>query len=588
VLVSARDDDRSGEIVAGYRLERVLGQGGMGVVYLARSVHGERLAAIKLVAPELSRDRAFRERFARESRMARVVEHPNIVRVQEAGEIDGLLYILMQYIAGSDLRALIERRGRLDPDRAVEIIAEVAGALDAAHSKGLLHRDVKPANILIAQVDGQAYLADFGLATQTGSLTQMTRTGHWVGTVDYIAPERIEGKPDDARTDVYSLGCVLYQALTGELPFPKDSDIAKMFAHVNDPPPAPRAVAADLPSGFDDVIQCALAKNPADRYATAGELAAAATAAATGGDPPAVDERTRTGEVLPQRSAPGESQQRARRSFPRRAKRRTQRTPDSAGETSPVTAPVHLGYLAAALLVVIGIGVAIYLASSGQSGGQPGCPPPASSPASPPAAAPTGQPAPEQILVCVASQSINGDAFDHWMKVASSSSSTGAKAAVPEPPNYTACIASAKAAKPAKGQKAPTEAELKSHCATEYKSLQSEVLGFLISTQWVIGEASALGVKLSDQEVKKDFVKIKTQQFPKPADFQKFLATSGQSVSDLLLRVKLTLLSSKIQQKLAKGKGKFVKEFKAKWKAQTYCASQYAVADCGHVQNAPL
>lgn len=588
MLVSARDDDRSGEIVAGYRLERVLGQGGMGVVYLARSVRGERLAAIKLVAPELSRDRAFRERFARESRMARVVEHPNIVRVQEAGEIDGLLYILMQYIAGSDLRALIEGRGRLDPDRAVEIIAEVAGALDAAHSKGLLHRDVKPANILIAQVDGQAYLADFGLATQTGSLTQMTRTGHWVGTVDYIAPERIEGKPDDARTDVYSLGCVLYQALTGELPFPKDSNIAKLFAHVSDPPPAPRAVAADLPSGFDDVIQRALAKNPADRYATAGELATAATVAATGGDPPAVDERTRTGEVLPPRSTPGEPQQRARRSFPRRAKQKTQHTPDSAADTSTVTAPVHLAYLAAALLVVIGVGVAIYFASSGQSGGQPGCPPPASSPASPPAAAPTGQPAPEQILVCVASQSINGDAFDHWMKVASSSSSTGAKAAVPEPPNYTACIASAKAAKPAKGQKAPTEAELKSHCATEYKSLQSEVLGFLISTQWVIGEASALGVKLSDQEVKKDFVKIKTQQFPKPADFQKFLATSGQSVSDLLLRVKLTLLSSKIQQKIAKGKGKFVKEFKAKWKAQTYCASQYAVADCGHVQNAPL
>jgi serine/threonine-protein kinase len=274
----------------------------MGVVYLARSVHGERLAAIKLVAADFARDHEFRERFARESRMARAVDHPNIVRVREAGEVDGLLYILMQYIEGRDLRAVIEERGRLAPGRSVEILGEVASALDAAHAQGLLHRDVKPANILIASVDGQAYLADFGLAIQAGALTHMTRSGQWVGTVDYLAPERIEGKPEDARTDVYSLGCVLYQALTGALPFPKNSDIAKMYAHVNDPPPAPRALAAELPAAFDQVILRALAKDPAARYASAGELAARAAEAAQGAEPDelAATGETRAGQVLPE------------------------------------------------------------------------------------------------------------------------------------------------------------------------------------------------------------------------------------------------------------------------------------------------
>jgi len=185
------------------------------------------------------------------------------------------------------------------------------------------------------------------------------------------------------------------------------------------------------------------------------------------------------------------------------------------------------------------------------------------------------------------------------MKVssASSASSTGTKAAVPEPPAYTNCIASAKAAKPAKGQKAPTEAELKSHCATEYKSLQSEVLGFLISSQWVIGEAESLGVDVSDAEVKKEFTKIKNAQFPKAAEFEQFLSTSGQTVSDLLLRVKLNLLAARIQKRVAghgsaaskqRAVSSFVKGFKRKWQAQTYCAAEYATADCGHVQNAPL
>jgi plastocyanin/predicted Ser/Thr protein kinase len=273
----------------------------MGVVYLARSIHGERRAAIKLIAAEFSRDQAFRERFARESRMARVVEHPNIVGVREAGEIDGLLYIVMQYIEGSDLRALIESRGRLNPDRAVQIIGEVANALDAAHAQGLLHRDVKPANILIADADGQAYLADFGLATQAGSVTRMTRTGQWLGTLDYLAPERIEGKPEDARTDVYSLGCVLYEALTGEPPFPKGSDVAKLFAHVSDPPPVPSVLVDELPRGLDTVILRALAKNPADRYTTAGQLAASAVEAAQGAEPSelAATGETRAGQALP-------------------------------------------------------------------------------------------------------------------------------------------------------------------------------------------------------------------------------------------------------------------------------------------------
>lgn len=234
--------------------------------------------------------------------MARAVDHPNIVRVREAGEVDGLLYIVMQYVEGPDLRALIEKRGRLDPGRAVEIVGEVAGALDAAHAQELLHRDVKPANILIADADGQAYLADFGLATQAGSVTRMTRTGRWLGTLDYLAPERIEGKPEDARTDVYSLGCVLYEALTGEPPFPKSSDVAKLFAHVSDPPPVPSVLVGELPHGLDAVILRALAKNPANRYASPGELAARAAEAAQGAEPDelAATGETRAGQVLPE------------------------------------------------------------------------------------------------------------------------------------------------------------------------------------------------------------------------------------------------------------------------------------------------
>jgi serine/threonine-protein kinase len=275
------------------------------------------MAAIKVIAPEFSRDRALRERFARESRMARAVDHPNIVRVREAGEVDGLLYILMQYIEGRDLRAVIEDRGRLAPGRAVEIISEVASALDAAHSQGLLHRDVKPANILIADADGQAYLADFGLAVHAGSLTRMTRSGHWVGTVDYLAPERSEGKAEDARTDVYSLGCVLYQAITGALPFPMDSDMATMYAHVNRPAPAPHAVTPELPAAFDEVIGRALAKNPADRYPSAGELATSAVGALRGerAVPIADVGTTREGQMLPQRPGDGTAERSPERSL---------------------------------------------------------------------------------------------------------------------------------------------------------------------------------------------------------------------------------------------------------------------------------
>jgi serine/threonine protein kinase len=301
--VQADADRRLGTVVAGFRLERVLGRGGMGVVYLARSLEGERLSAIKLIAPEFSRDKGLHDRFARELRMARAVDDANIVRVRGTGEVDGLLYILMQYIEGPDLGALIKKRGFLDPGRAAEVIREVASALDAAHGQRLLHRDVKPANILVADVDGQAYLADFGLAVQVGAHTRMTRTGQWVGSVDYMAPERFEDDPEDARTDVYSLGCVLYQALTGEVPYPKSSDPAKGYAHVHEPPPAPTARRRELSPAFDAVIERALAKNPAERYASAGKLAAAATAAARGAAPTGFPDvqQTREGRLLPER-----------------------------------------------------------------------------------------------------------------------------------------------------------------------------------------------------------------------------------------------------------------------------------------------
>jgi serine/threonine-protein kinase len=265
----------------------LLGAGSSGAVYLAEDVMLERRIALKILGPEFASDERFRERFLRESRLAASLEHPNIVPIHAAGEADGALFIAMRFVEGRDLRGLLKRVGRLAPERAVAIVSQVAAALDAAHAKGLVHRDVKPGNILLAAVGGGelAYLADFGLAKHAATAMSLTGERTFVGTVDYIAPEQVEGGPVDGRADIYSLGCVLYECLAGGPPFERENELAVIHAHLAVPPPRLIQRRPELPEPLDDVIAGALAKNPNERYPTAGEFAAAAWATVSGHEP---------------------------------------------------------------------------------------------------------------------------------------------------------------------------------------------------------------------------------------------------------------------------------------------------------------
>jgi len=269
-------------IIAGYKIEEILGRGGMGVVYRATQLTLGREVAIKLIATERSDDPVFRERFTSESRIAASIEHASVIPVYEAGEDDGLLFIAMRLVEGLDLGRLLAHLGPLSPERAARVTVQVAGALDAAHARGLVHRDVKPANVLVtADQPEHAYLTDFGVAKYAGALTRITRADQWVGTLDYLAPEQIRGEEVDARADIYALTGVLYHCLTGETPFQRDSEAATMWAHVSAPPPTLSRIRSDLPEDLDEVIAHGMAKDPAERYASAGELARA-TALALG------------------------------------------------------------------------------------------------------------------------------------------------------------------------------------------------------------------------------------------------------------------------------------------------------------------
>jgi Protein kinase domain len=268
-------DVLEGAYIAGCRIEAVAGRGGMGIVYRATQLSLSRPVALKLIAPEHAADAGFRERFERESRMAAAIDHPNVIPVYGAGEEDGRLYLVMRWVAGTDLHRLLRMEGRLEPLRAARIVVQVAGALDAAHSAGLVHRDVKPANVLLS---GQhAYLADFGLTRLAGASDHFTTTGHFLGTVDYMAPEQFRNEAVDARTDVYALACVLYAALTGAPPFPRETVPQTILAHLHDAP-----ALRGLPPGFERVLARALAKAPDERYPSAGDLGRAALAAAEG------------------------------------------------------------------------------------------------------------------------------------------------------------------------------------------------------------------------------------------------------------------------------------------------------------------
>lgn len=266
-------------IIAGYRIEQVLGRGGMGVVYRATQLALGREVAIKLIAAGHAGNPVFRERFTSESRIAASIEHANVIPVYEAGEDDGLLFIAMRLVEGCDLSQLLRLAGRLAPERAVRITVQIAGALDAAHARGLVHRDVKPANVLVtADEPEHSYLTDFGVAKQLGTRSQFTQAGQWVGTLDYLAPEQIRGEAVDFSADIYALTGLFYECVTGETPFPRDSEAATMWAHVNTPPPAPSA-RLDLPEQLDSVISRGMAKAPAERFSSGAQLAQSAALA---------------------------------------------------------------------------------------------------------------------------------------------------------------------------------------------------------------------------------------------------------------------------------------------------------------------
>ncbi len=345
-----------GDEFAGHRILGIAGRGGMGVVYRALQLDLDRPVALKLIAPQLAEDPDFRDRFVRESRAAASIDHPNVIPIYYTGESDeGALYIAMRYVEGSDLRTLVRAEGRLDPARAAQIVAQVASALDAAHARGIVHRDVKPANVLLGAND-HAYLTDFGLTKRVTSHTGSTRDGGWVGTLGYVAPEQIRGERLDARADVYALGCVLYHSLAGVPPYQRESDEATLWAHLNDDPPSLHDRAPDVPAGFDAVLARAMAKDPDDRFPSTGDLGRAALAAAGRPVAPTPERLVAIGEA-----APGDRQE-------------TVVSPDQAPTVLAADAPTQrrLWPWALAAVPIAGLALIAALALGGGDGGGDG------------------------------------------------------------------------------------------------------------------------------------------------------------------------------------------------------------------------
>jgi hypothetical protein len=273
--VSLSVDPTLGSELFGYRLEALLGRGGMGIVYKAYDSRLKRYVALKLIAPELSGDARFRERFLAESELAASLDHPNVVPIYDAVDAEGRLAIAMRYVEGTDLKRLLQTEPVLEPARALAICTQVAAALDAAHARGLVHRDVKPSNVLLDENE-HVYLADFGLSRRLTDLEGRGDEGLSVGTPAYVSPEQIERGSVDGRADEYALGCLLYECLTGEAPFSRDAELAVLWAHVQEEPPAASEHNPDLPTEIDPVIATAMAKDPEQRYATCTELVHAA------------------------------------------------------------------------------------------------------------------------------------------------------------------------------------------------------------------------------------------------------------------------------------------------------------------------
>jgi hypothetical protein len=270
-----------GDEFAGYRVRSVLGRGGMSVVYQAENLRLSSVIALKVLAPELAADDVFRARFLEESRIAASLNHPNVIPIYDMGSHGDLLYIAMRYVSGTDMRQMIKKRGRIVPASGLFLVGQAARALDAAHRRGLVHRDVKPGNLLIERGGDEAdpdhlYLADFGITRHAVSRSGLTSTGQFLGTIDYVAPEQIRGAPVTGLADQYSLGCVLYECLTGRVPFEKDLDAAIIWAHVEETPVMPAVLRPELPPAVDEVFARVLAKRPGERYQSCREFAGAA------------------------------------------------------------------------------------------------------------------------------------------------------------------------------------------------------------------------------------------------------------------------------------------------------------------------
>ncbi len=388
----------AGDAFAGYRIEQRLGRGGMGILYLALEPGLERRVALKLIAPEAAADEVFARRFAEESKIAASIEHPNVVPIYAAGKEDGVPFIAMRYVAGADLARRLARERRLEPAVAVELIAQIANGLDAIHAAGLVHRDVKPANVLLSGGEGveHAYITDFGVARNVATESGLTQTGRFVGTLDYVAPEQISGGEVDARADVYALGCLLFKLLTGEVPFPKDGDAARLFAHLNDPPPAPSLYVPEVSMALDDVVVRAMSKTPDDRYPSAGDLGRAAQAALRGEQTTAPERTVATGAAAT-RTAETISVEPA---APAKATAETKRL-DPAGHSRRGRGLVFGGVAIAVVAIVAG---AIALSGGGGDGSPSAANEPKTTTATSPSPKqkPAPKPLPEQTLIAKA------------------------------------------------------------------------------------------------------------------------------------------------------------------------------------------
>ena len=339
------------DVFAGHRIEGVAGRGGMGVVYRAIQIDLDRPVALKVIAPHLAQDEAFRERFIAESRLAAAIDHPHVLPIYYAGSSDGTLYIAMRFVEGSDLRQVIRAEGSVEPRRAARIVDQVGGALDAAHERGLIHRDVKPANVLLGAGD-HVYLTDFGLTKRLGVSTGLSRSGQWVGTLGYVAPEQIRGERIDARADVYALGCVLFHALTGQAPHLGETDEATLWAHLHDPPPPASMLKPGVPEAFDAVIERALAKDPGERFPSAGDLGRAALAAAGSPVAPEAERMVARGGAAPDAAD--------------RTRVSSQRT-----RVAPTSRRSRLPLLGALAVIVAAVVAGIVILGSGNGGGAP-------------------------------------------------------------------------------------------------------------------------------------------------------------------------------------------------------------------------